>query len=550
MSVKVSRNNSIIGSSSTSKNVSNEEIAKINQDITILQARISHLNGDPIVSTPPSSNVALIGNGTVTSPFVSGLRGITSDTSKSLIDNSLELKVEALESVLQKIIELDRLVLKKTTPADTTAVRRKSNGSDLYLLPTHLHLADRLMDLHTQSKRVTVITQTVPNNNNNNGDSTSSNAPNPPVSPRSNKLQTTINDLKKQLQEADEKSKRNQEEIISSRKDTMALRQELDTTKQELEKQKLNAKNNNDNEINNFKAQFSEMQERNNQMQDWLLTEKKKNQSLLIMIKEKAMKLDTKGAITPSKSEQLAKVEFSSEEIEAFSYLDSAIATCFENLRTQVMTISSVKDMLESEIQNYTMERELLMKDLTTLTNEHDALKGAYHALETETMNKKGDSDLQKKLTAAQEMIEQVQSELSSMARRSLELERLPPLISDLEIKFKASEDARIKNDFKVKELTEELSSYKALCEKLKAKIRDMSGKDSKTQDFLDSFEEVMRDEMMTMKMAFEQKLKQAKEEADAHSRRHQEEITRLSSGSPYLSLGLRKDSMGNFIRS
>ena len=87
---------------------------------------------------------------------------------------------------------------------------------------------------------------------------------------------------------------------------------------------------------------------------------------------------------------------------------------------------------------------------------------------------------------------------------------------SELEIKFKASEDARIKNDFKVKEVTEELSSYKVLCEKLKQKIRDMSGKDSKTQDFLDSFEEVMRDEMMTMKLAFETKLKQAKEEADA----------------------------------
>jgi hypothetical protein len=169
---------------------------------------------------------------------------------------------------------------------------------------------------------------------------------------------------------------------------------------------------------------------------------------------------------------------------------------------------------------------------------------------ETETMNKKGDSDLQKKLTAAQEMLEQVQSELASMARRSLELERLPPLLSELEIKFKASEDAKIKNDFKVKEITEELGSYKALCEKLKQKIRDMSGKDSKTQDFLDSFEEVMRDEMMTMKLAFETKLKQAKEEADANSRRHQEEISRLSSGSPYLSLGLRKDSMGNIIRS
>jgi len=558
MSVKGSRVGSLITSSlsSSSKIVSSEELAKINQDVSILQARISHLNGEPVIQTPPST-IAVLGNSNVTSPFVSGLRGLTTENStKTIVDNSLELKIEAYESVLKKIIELDRLVLKKTSPSDVTAVRRKSNGNDLHTLPTHLHLADRLMDLHTQSKRVTVITQTGISNNNNNEPATT-NAPNPPLSPRSNKnvtdkLQNTINDLKKQLQDADERNKRNQEEIISSRKDIMALKQELDNTKLELEQEKSNNKNNNDNnnELINYKTQFSEMQERNNQMQDWLLTEKKKNQSLLIMIKEKASKLEKKGAITPSKSEQLEKIEFNQEEIEAFSYLDSAIATQFEFLRSQIMTISTVKDMLEGEIQNYTMEREILMKDLTSLTNEHDAIKGAYHALETETMNKKGDSDLQKKLTAAQEMLEQVQSELASMARRSLELERLPPLLSELEIKFKASEDAKIKNDFKVKEITEELGSYKALCEKLKQKIRDMSGKDSKTQDFLDSFEEVMRDEMMTMKLAFETKLKQAKEEADANSRRHQEEISRLSSGSPYLSLGLRKDSMGNIIRS
>lgn len=553
MSVKGARVGSLIVPSSKII-VSSEELAKINQDVTILQARISHLSGEPVIQTPPST-VAVLGSNNVTSPFVSGLRGLTAETSTKTIDNSLELKIEAYESVLKKIIELDRLVLKKTSPTDITAVRRKSNGNDLHTLPTHLHLADRLMDLHTQSKRVTVITQTAVSNNNN-GEPATSNTPNTPLSPRSNKnatdkLHNTINDLKKQLQDADERNKRNQEEIISSRKDIMSLKQELEQTKSELEQEKSNNRSNNGNELINYKTQISEMQERNNQMQDWLLTEKKKNQSLLMMIREKASKLEKKGGtISPSKCEQLEKVEFNQEEVEAFSYLDSAISSQFESLRSQIMTISTVKDMLEGEIQNYTMEREILMKDLTTLTNEHDAIKGAYHALETETMNKKGDSELQKKLTTAQEMLEQLQSELASMARRSLELERLPPLLSELEIKFKASEDSRLKNDFKVKEVTEELGSYKALCEKLKQKIRDMSGKDSKTQDFLDSFEEVMRDEMMTMKMAFEAKLKQAKEEADANSRRHQEEISRLSSGSPYLSLGLRKDSMGNMIRS
>ena len=264
MSVKGSRVGSLItsssSSSSSSKIVSSEELAKINQDVSILQARISHLNGEPVIQTPPST-IAVLGHSNVTSPFVSGLRGLTTENStKTIVDNSLELKIEAYESVLKKIIELDRLVLKKTSPTDVTAVRRKSNGNDLHTLPTHLHLADRLMDLHTQSKRVTVITQTGisnnNNNNNNNSEPATTNAPNPPLSPRSNKnvtdkLQNTINDLKKQLQDADERNKRNQEEIISSRKDIMALKQELDNTKLELEQEKSNNKNNNDNNNNN-----------------------------------------------------------------------------------------------------------------------------------------------------------------------------------------------------------------------------------------------------------------------------------------------------------
>ena len=66
-----------------------------------------------------------------------------------------------LESILAKIVEVDRHILRKTEPETdpslVTSGRRKSRGMDLYTLPTHLHLIDRLMDLHTQQKRVTVI---------------------------------------------------------------------------------------------------------------------------------------------------------------------------------------------------------------------------------------------------------------------------------------------------------------------------------------------------------------------------------------------------------
>lgn len=47
----------------------------------------------------------------------------------------------------------------------------------------------------------------------------------------------------------------------------------------------------------------------------------------------------------------------------------------------------------------------------------------------------------------------------------------------------------------------------------------------------------VMQEEMMTMKTAFEAKLRLAKEEAEASSRKHQQEILRMSAASPYAAL-------------
>jgi hypothetical protein len=80
----------------------------------------------------------------------------------------------------------------------------------------------------------------------------------------------------------------------------------------------------------------------------------------------------------------------------------------------------------------------------------------------------------------------------------------------------------------------EELGSYKKLVESLKAKIKDMGQGSKDSKDFLDTFEEVMREEMLTMKAAFETKLRAAKDEAEATSKRHQMEISRLVSASPY----------------
>lgn len=78
--------------------------------------------------------------------------------------------------------------------------------------------------------------------------------------------------------------------------------------------------------------------------------------------------------------------------------------------------------------------------------------------------------------------------------------------------------------------MTEELNSYRSLNEQLKQKIRNISGSSSyDSKEFLDTFEEVMRDEMMAMKCAFETKLKFAKEASDLLSKKHQELISRMT---------------------
>ena len=66
--------------------------------------------------------------------------------------------------------EIDRIMLRNTEtsseenrengdPTDKP-IRRGSRGADLASFPTHLHILDRLTDLHAKSQRVAVITKT------------------------------------------------------------------------------------------------------------------------------------------------------------------------------------------------------------------------------------------------------------------------------------------------------------------------------------------------------------------------------------------------------
>jgi hypothetical protein len=177
-------------------------IIAIVADIQTLSLRCDEMNGVlPSASSSSSS-----------SSFVANLRTSTEESKYSVVSSS-EKKLTALEKLLEKVHEHDRLVLKKTAPpVCATPQRRKSRGSDLASLPTHLHITDRLLDLYAQAQRVTVITNT---------------APSPRVAPTPStegspedkqKIETLLSELaraSKQLEEALDSGRKRDEELSS-----------------------------------------------------------------------------------------------------------------------------------------------------------------------------------------------------------------------------------------------------------------------------------------------------------------------------------------------
>lgn len=223
----------------------------------------------------------------------------------------------------------------------------------------------------------------------------------------------------------------------------------------------------------------------------------------------------------------------------ALTLLDEGLAGRESGLREEVVSINSVKEALEAENQSLTLNMDLLNKDLLSVQSELEAMRTSYHQLHSETIGKEGaGARAEKDLKAANDKIVELQTELVNAARRTLELERIPLQLEQEQARSRAFEEGNIKLQTALTNKEEECKQYRSLNDTLKNKLRDMSGKDASAREFLDSFEEVLQDEMMAMKSAFELKLKHKSDEVDAMSTRHRQEIQRLSANaSPYTRL-------------
>jgi chromosome segregation ATPase len=537
---------------SGTKGTTQGDVTKIQQDISIVNQRIAELRGDALFSANPTAN-----SDSSSSGFVVGLRNLADSERKN--KDAKEIKITALESLLEKIAEFDRVVLQKTLPITDPAavpVRRKSAGLDLYTLPTHLHITDRLMDLYTQSKRVTVITKTSTQSNPSVADS---------ISAADKKVIETqkaqIVKLSAQCEDCEQRRIKSENECAQLRRESEELRCQLLESATKIPQISL-APASLSGEVATLTTRIKTLEAEVTEQQEQLENEASRYQSILTVVYGKASRIDSGRDISPEENGSdcanlvrhcLLSIKFyvtiktiQPENMRtAFQSLEMAIARRLQGLRSEVHLLHSVKELLEGEIASSNLQRDMLGQDVSTLTAQLTALKGAYHELSFETasskiqeINKQDNNDLslQNQLKDANNNVIQLQTQLYDANRKLSDLVKVHDQYVQTETALTIMTEKCSVSENVVSGQVEEIKQYKRLTDTLKDKIKEMgSSRGSQdAKDFLDSFEEVMREEMLTMKGAFETKLRLAKEAADATSRRHQQEILRIHTSSPY----------------
>jgi len=187
-----------------------------------------------------------------------------------------------------------------------------------------------------------------------------------------------------------------------------------------------------------------------------------------------------------------------------FSVLEAAVVKRCDCLKAELHLIMSIKDMLEGEVGSINLQKDLIQKDLLTVTEQHDALKAAYHALSYENahhlqapVEKSSDhidtiNELQLKLEESEESNRQLKSKLVTSEKKLIELEKWPGVVNTIEERMNILLNERANLESIANNAKEEVKHYKKLTETLKDKMKKMSNNSSDTKQFLDSFEEGM----------------------------------------------------------
>lgn len=115
-------------------------VIKLQEDLETLQFRIYQLTGVKSAVEPVS----------IPSSSVGGVKKVSEE--QNVFDLESIDRLSLLERILSKTNELDKEVLKRTTSSGLPKrARRKSISTNLFCLPSHLLIVDRLLDLYKQS---------------------------------------------------------------------------------------------------------------------------------------------------------------------------------------------------------------------------------------------------------------------------------------------------------------------------------------------------------------------------------------------------------------
>ena len=313
------------------------------------------------------------------------------------------------------------------------------------------------------------------------------------------RLETKMASMVKQLSDSEEKSlaaqtavKQNkveltqlQQNVATSESTIEALRKELETAKAAATSAIVPISPKND--------VTKELEGRNRHLEDLLKVSTETNQTMVAAVLEASKRIGSSGGVIGL---DLPIEGVSGEGRKALEMLTSVTANIAEQRTAALITIQREKDTAQTLLEG-------IQKDHALLLTSHEELKREISSLlfDQDRIRREEEDMYTAKAKEMTDEMEQLQQQLTDALNRITQLERRPPELEDALTKLTAKdvEIESIKFDFT--QLSEELLSYKKLADSMKLKLRDFMGaKDNITPSFMDSYEEVMKDEMMAMK--------------------------------------------------
>ena len=354
---------------------------------------------------------------------------------------------------------------------------------DLFTLPTHLHLIDRLVDLHAQQKRVTVIKNIDPGTPQSVsvGDLVGSNmgSPRRPIDDVNAKeiarLKAQIELQKKEIKEGEEMVKRLNEE-----KDQLSHRtsvQERKLTEMECRLNEVNVRlKDSDTRLHEALTKHTEVAMAATRASEEREREREgetapapvpvpvaEYEEAIRNLQGRVTALDeiidineTKysnmttavlnfSALIREKSESIEKINGLFESLQeqaksCLSVMGTTVLGRLDAMQSEVLQYLSRADELENELSTSSLQRNMLSEDVTKISSELETLKGAYQVVEFElaTANSKLQSQSSggsKEVDGLNEKVAELTQDLASATRKIYQLEKGAELVIQLTAK-------------------------------------------------------------------------------------------------------------------